>query len=1123
MPGMIANEVFLGTATAYLALKDQGFFDGVNQAQSAMQGLSDSAGSSMSSMEKLSLATGSIGMSLTRNITTPVVNMGKSIVDAYRSTESAFVGVQKTLDQSKLADSFGIVLKEGEDIDRQLIPAYNRLDEAIWNMTQETSSSYESIAAVMEMAGQLNVELGKNGQGLIDFTKNIIMLNDTTDLMGADAAKTLAQLTNILGTSEEDFGRLGATIVDLGNNTATTEADIVAMAKRLSGAGATIGLTEAEILALSATLNSVGITAEMGGSAFSKAMKKMQTAAETGYEPIIELQGETGMSLRDLEMLMYNDSKAFTSLAQSLGKTKPELTNMVKQGVQLQNFADIAGMTAEEFAKLWREKPIAAIEQFIIGLSGTEEQGESTIQMLQDMGFTEVRLSDTLSRMALTQDDFTENLIRANTAWGEASALEEEAARRYGTLDTQISQLNESWKELRVELAEFVIPILQTLVDMARTFIDTVKGMPDWLKNVIVKLSAFFAVLGPGFLIISRITETIINIKRAIDMLSGLKLVSKIGEVAKSILGVQENCHKVGTCMAETAGKMSGLGGAFKSALGWVGTAIANIVPILLAIVGHFINMKDLFNKLVEAVKAGDLGGIFKNILAILWSILNPIQSAALGFAKLIIKALGLEETVDKVVQSIKGFFGGLFDWIGERFSLIKEDAVNAFRIIKERVVSHIEELKESFHNIVEKIKEIWHNFLDWWQGLGDSIQEKWETIWDRVWMFLTGIVNKIHDAIYNWFVNTFGEGGYLSGIPLYVMGIISDVIGIVNQTIQTVTQIIKDLFNILADIFTLNFDKLKDDLQALWKHISGWFIQIYLYIKDIILQIIDIIKEFFSNIGEKISSAFDRAKTKVVNFFSDLKERVSAHFNELKESIHNCINGIKEVVERVTSKIKEHFNNFKENIKRNVQELKDSVANVIKYLSEFVEKAINKIKEVKDSVVKFFKNVGEVVGNFFGDIFNGLLERIKKHVEELRQSFENLPERFKEIGKKILNGFLNGVEEVWNSVENFFEEHFGWIFDLIDKVKSGISGITGFFGDLFNGSHASGLDYVPFDGYVARLHQGERVLTKQEAEEYNKGSNSSGGDTFNFYNTQPDPYEYARQMKRAKKELLYT
>lgn len=33
------------------------------------------------------------------------------------------------------------------------------------------------------------------------------------------------------------------------------------------------------------------------------------------------------------------------------------------------------------------------------------------------------------------------------------------------------------------------------------------------------------------------------------------------------------------------------------------------------------------------------------------------------------------------------------------------------------------------------------------------------------------------------------------------------------------------------------------------------------------------------------------------------------------------------------------------------------------------------------------------------------------------------------------------------------------------------------------NGSHSLGLDYVPFDGYIAQLHQGEMVLTRAQAE----------------------------------------
>lgn len=32
---------------------------------------------------------------------------------------------------------------------------------------------------------------------------------------------------------------------------------------------------------------------------------------------------------------------------------------------------------------------------------------------------------------------------------------------------------------------------------------------------------------------------------------------------------------------------------------------------------------------------------------------------------------------------------------------------------------------------------------------------------------------------------------------------------------------------------------------------------------------------------------------------------------------------------------------------------------------------------------------------------------------------------------------------------------------------------------------HKDGLDYVPYNNYVARLHEGERVLTKEENKNY--------------------------------------
>ena len=1115
--GAISNEVFLGTATAYLALKDQGFFDGVNQAQSALQNFSGSVDTGMSSMEKLSLSTGKIGMSLTRNVTTPVVAAGKSIIDAFRSTEDAFIGVQKTLDTTAMVKSFKLL----NDSEAELAKGYDILNKAIWDMTQETGSSYETIASVMEMAGQLNVGLGENGQGIIDFTKNIIMLNDTTDLMGADAAKILAQLTHLLGTSEKEFGKLGATIVDLGNNTATTEADIVSMSQRLAGAGSTIGLTEPEILALAATLTSVGISAEMGGSAFSKAMKKMQVAAETGYEPIIQLQEQTGMSLRELELLSENDSKSFTDLAQSLGMTKTELKNMIKSGVQLQNFADIAGMSAEEFATTWKSKPIDAIERFIVGLSNTEDQGKSTIQMLQDMGFTEVRLSDVLSRMALTQDDFTENLTRANKAWDDGNALEAEAEKRYAGLNAQLSQLNEEWKLFRVELAEFVIPILKEMMGVAREVIGFLRGLPDPVKEAVVQFAAWAALLGPILLGISRITEVVVNLGKVFGPVFNL---------------IKNNGGPIMTAIKNIPGIISKVSGSFGSIVSVIGGVIQKLSGIGLVIGGAITAVKNFFDMwkngwdglktILEAIgiALAAIGAVILGAPAAIAAVVAAVVFVLSQLAIVIhdnwdaIKRWGHEtwESLKEGWQNFKDWFAGLWDGIVEFFKGIGQS------------------ISDVFGNAIDWIKEKWNGFKEWWQGLGDNISEIWSNLWDGIFDFLYGILDKIHTAFNKWIYDTFGMEGVMGGIPRLISDVVGTVLTFLKGALDFVTTLFKTLFNVLIDLFTGNFDKLKQDLLTLWNSIKYWFYDVKFMVEEVFIDIFNIAKdffgniissvsEFFSNIWSNITEWFSNLISGISDFFSNLKNNVVEKFEQLRDAIHNAFEMVKEVVLRVIENIKEAFNTFLDFIKNALEGIKEAISNVIEFLKEFVSNAIDAIKEFFQKAVDVVKDLWEKVSTFVKDIFTKIGDFVKDAFSKLWDWIKEFPGKFFEIGKLILSNLWDGLKEVWKPVSEWFEEKFGWISDIIDRIKSAFGGITDSISNAFNGSHANGLDYVPFDGYVAQLHKGERVLTKSENEEYTNGYNNVGGDTFNFYNTQPDPYEYARQMKRAKKELLYT
>jgi hypothetical protein len=70
---------------------------------------------------------------------------------------------------------------------------------------------------------------------------------------------------------------------------------------------------------------------------------------------------------------------------------------------------------------------------------------------------------------------------------------------------------------------------------------------------------------------------------------------------------------------------------------------------------------------------------------------------------------------------------------------------------------------------------------------------------------------------------------------------------------------------------------------------------------------------------------------------------------------------------------------------------------------------------------------------------------------------------------------------------------------DALNAVLANLGNVGGIVGGLFgggfhlDGSHATGLDYVPFDNYLAQLHEGESILTAEEARVWRSFKN--GGD----------------------------
>ena len=334
---------------------------------------------------------------------------------------------------------------------------YAQIREEIIGMTREIPATGIEISAVAEAAGQLGIEK----ENLLAFTRTMVDLgNVANDLSSEDAATALAKFANITGMSPEDYGRLGSTIVELGNNAATTESAIVEMATRLASAGELAGFSEAQIMATATAISSVGIEADAGGSAMSKMIKKVQVAVETGNK-----------SLKD--------------------------------------YARVAGMSVSEFKEAFQKDGLSAVAAFISGLNNIERNGKSATVILDEMGLTEVRLSNVLTSLANAGDVFSDAVEMANRAWEENTAITERAAQKYDTTENKIAVMKNSFTEMGIAMYDQFNGPMRDGIDMITGMVQDAtadagnlakgiaKGVPTAVRMVGQMANAVGSLAGP--------------------------------------------------------------------------------------------------------------------------------------------------------------------------------------------------------------------------------------------------------------------------------------------------------------------------------------------------------------------------------------------------------------------------------------------------------------------------------------------------------------------------------------------------------------------------------------------------------------------------------------------------
>lgn len=289
-------------------------------------------------------------------------------------------------------------------------------------------------------------------------------------------------------------------------------------------------------------------------------------------------------------------------------------------------------------------------------------------------------------------------------------------------------------------------------------------------------------------------------------------------------------------------------------------------------------------------------------------------------------------------------------------------------------------------------------------------------------------------------------------------------------------------LIGILAVLYAKNEDfrnkvneilsDIKDNVQNVIDFINPYVSKAMTFIKNVVVKVVNSLKPVIDSIGKAFYAAWDLAKTVwswASAFFSGIVQAIITIFRPFAPLIGGIFGA-----------------------------------------------AFAAVKTVWGVATSFFKTIFDVITGIFSVIDGVLTGDFRKAWEGIKGIFGSVFSFFSGVGNQVVNGIKSGISAIWGGLTRFVQGLWNGIKGIFTINASDIKNNTGGRG---NSRRAGGLDYVPYNDYVANLHRGEMVLTAREADEYRKNG-VQGGTGFvvnqTIYAAKQTPVELAAATRAA-------
>lgn len=279
---------------------------------------------------------------------------------------------------------------------------------------------------------------------------------------------------------------------------------------------------------------------------------------------------------------------------------------------------------------------------------------------------------------------------------------------------------------------------------------------------------------------------------------------------------------------------------------------------------------------------------------------------------------------------------------------------------------------------------------------------------------------------------------------------------------------------------FTRDMTAAAGDTGKQTQVLSDYIVKGATLIKEKLPEYIESGKELFEGLAEGLGENGDELMGMGLDLVYDLLDGIISHAPELAQAGIALIQKLTQsLIERGPDLTASSIEMVAQIVTGLAQAAPSLIPAAVQLVMQLVTALIQNAPMLLEAGLELIFGIITGILNGLGDIGNTADTLIDTFVEKLLSN----DSKVLQFGGKVIDWIRDGISNAWDGLVSWFNG----LWDNLFSNRSVNVNVNKNGGGV-DGSHAGGLSYVPFDGYLALLHRGETVLTAAEADDYRRG-----------------------------------